>query len=169
MPYCKKCGSQLPEGAKFCHGCGAPAEKPIVQQESTRRGASVSSQAAKIVAIAVVGVIVVALVVGLFPTLFNAGNQIGQRINPPSVEITSKNLRTGNVGLEYTAWVDVSIHNSGGPGTVVVWCEVTQGTNSWKKSKSVHLESQGSEDLTFTFAEVAFWTTQSTYYRVWVE
>jgi len=44
-----------------------------------------------------------------------------QRVQPPSVRVTSKNLRTGTIGLEYVAWVDVSVHNSGGPGTVTVW------------------------------------------------
>jgi len=31
------------------------------------------------------------------------------------VEIISKNVRTGFIGLDYTLWIDVSVHNYGGP------------------------------------------------------
>jgi RNA polymerase subunit RPABC4/transcription elongation factor Spt4 len=27
MPYCMKCGKELPEGAKYCFQCGAPVER----------------------------------------------------------------------------------------------------------------------------------------------
>ena len=27
MPYCMKCGKELPEGAKYCSQCGNPIEK----------------------------------------------------------------------------------------------------------------------------------------------
>lgn len=109
------------------------------------------------------------MVIGLLPTIFHAGREFGQTVNPPNVIITSSSVRTGNVGLDYYAWVDVAIHNNGGPGTVVVWAEVLQGSNSWKKSMPVYLDSQGSRDLTFAFSEVSFWTTANISYRVWVE
>ncbi|MBA7622758.1 hypothetical protein ES703_30144 [subsurface metagenome] len=28
MPYCAKCGEELPKGARFCLGCGAPIKAP---------------------------------------------------------------------------------------------------------------------------------------------
>jgi len=148
-----------------------------LQQGETTRKSSASSEVAKIVATVVVAIIVIGLVIGVFigvlPTISRysgeTGERIGQTINPPNVLVTSKNCRTGNSGLDYTAWVDVSVHNYGGPGTVVVWAEITQGSSKWRKSASVYLGSQGSRDLTFTFSEVNFWTTSSIYYRVWVE
>ena len=30
MAYCEKCGAALPEGARFCPGCGAAAEKALL-------------------------------------------------------------------------------------------------------------------------------------------
>jgi hypothetical protein len=171
MPYCRKCGNELAESAKFCSLCGAPVAAQAV--EGTVRRAqprpTASSEIAKIAAICIVGVIVIGLVIGFLPTIFHAGQEFGQTVNPPSVAITSRSIRTGNVGLDYYAWVDVSVHNDGGPGTVVVWAEVSQGSNSWKKSQSIYLESQGSRDLTLTFSEVGFWTFSDIYYRVWVE
>lgn len=175
MPYCKKCGKQLEEGARFCATCGSPVDTHLAQSRGervhaeNRKGSGISGEIGKIVAVAVIAIIAIALVVGLLPTIFRTGRQIGETINPPNVIVTSKNCRTGNVGLDYVAWVDVSVHNDGGLGTVVVWAEVTQGSSSWKKSMSVYLDSQGSRDLTFTFNEVQFWTTQQIYYRVWVE
>ena len=114
-------------------------------------------------------VAIVAVAVGLL--LVGPGNIVNlfQRVLPPNVKVTSQYARTGLIGLDYTVWVDVSVYNSGGPGTVTVWVEVTQGESSWKKSQSVHLEPKGSKDLTFTFKEFSFWSFESGRYRVWVE
>lgn len=73
---------------------------------------------------------------------------------PPDIEITSTNSRSGTKGFDYVGYVDVSVYNSGGKGTITVFVEVTQGSNTWKKTKSVYLDQQGSADLTFEFAEV---------------
>lgn len=70
------------------------------------------------------------------------------------MEITSKYCRTGDIGLDYTAWVDVSVHNYGGAGTVTVWAKIEQGDDMWKKSEGIYLDAKGSEDLTFEFREV---------------
>jgi hypothetical protein len=93
--------------------------------------------------------------------------QLFRRTLPPVGVVTSQNIRTGLVGLDYTAWVDVSVHNSGGPGQIIVWVEVQQGSNSWTKSQSVYLEGGGSTSLTFEFREIGFWTTNPVSYRVW--
>lgn len=93
--------------------------------------------------------------------------QLFRRTLPPVGEVTSQNIRTGLVGIDYTAWVDVSVHNSGGPGQITVWVEVQQGSNSWTKSQAVHLEDGGSTSLTFEFREIEFWTNNPVSYRVW--
>lgn len=114
-------------------------------------------------------VIVFVVVIGLL--LVGPGNIVNlfQRALPPDVEVTSNNARTGLIGLDYTLWVDVSVYNSGGPGTVTVWAKATQGSDSWEKAQSVHLEPRESKDLTFTFKEFSFWSFESGSYRVWVE
>ena len=116
-----------------------------------------------IVGITIVVAVILLLVYGLGGVM-----QGFQRIQPPSVQVTSKNLRTGTVSLDYVAWVDVSVHNSGGPGTVTVWVEIMQGSDAWKKSQTIYLDAKGSMDLSFEFREVGFWTTNPIYYRVWV-
>ncbi|MFH0748408.1 MAG: hypothetical protein V1915_00575 [Candidatus Bathyarchaeota archaeon] len=112
-----------------------------------------------VLAVAVVGVLLV-----------GSGNILNllQRAQPPNVQITSQSHSTGTEGLDYTLWVDVSVYNGGGPGTVTVWVEATQGSNSWRKAQSAYLELKGSRDLTFTFKEVSFWAASASY-NVWVE
>lgn len=34
MPYCKKCGAELTEDARFCHACGTPVAAPITPVET---------------------------------------------------------------------------------------------------------------------------------------
>ena len=50
MPYCHKCGAQLPEGTQFCHKCGAERPElpdPAPQEESApaQGGATARSEA----------------------------------------------------------------------------------------------------------------------------
>ena len=132
------------------------------------KNAGMSMRSKRLVVWSIVGITIVVVVMLLL--VFGLGGimQGFQRIAPPSVQVTSKNLRTGTVGLDYVAWVDVSVHNSGGPGTVTVWVEVMQGSDVWKKSQTIYLDAKGSRDLTFEFREVGFWTTNPIYYRVWV-
>jgi hypothetical protein len=128
-----------------------------------------SNEAAKVMAVAVVAIIVVGFTIGILPKITETGKQFSVVINPPNAIVTSKNCRTGMKGLDYIAWIDVSIHNDGGAGTVVVWVQVTQGSRRWTKSQSLYLGSQASRDLTLAFNEIGFWTTNSIYYIVWVE
>ena len=39
---------------------------------------------------------------------------------PPDIEITSTNTRSGAKGLDYVGYVDISVYNSGGKGTITV-------------------------------------------------
>ncbi|MDR0767786.1 MAG: hypothetical protein LBE57_05045 [Methanosarcinales archaeon] len=87
---------------------------------------------------------------------------------PPAAEITSRNLRTSTGIGSYIAYVDVSVHNSGGPGTVVVWATVSQDGREWTKSQSMYLDARQSRNHTFSFQEVSFWGG-SVSGRVWVE
>lgn len=134
--------------------------------ESKTAGMSMRSK--RLVVWSIVGITIVVVVMLLLVFGLGGVMQGFQRIAPPSVQVTSKNLRTGTLGLDYVAWVDVSVHNSGGPGSVTIWVEVMQGSDMWKKSQTIYLDVKGSRDLTFEFREVGFWTTNPIYYRVWV-
>ena len=92
-----------------------------------------------------------------------------ETLNPPNVEITSQNARTGMEGLDYTVYVDVTVYNRGGDGRVTVWAEVSQGGSSWKKPQTIYLNSKESQDLTFRFSEFSFWSFEGGSYYVWVE
>jgi hypothetical protein len=128
-----------------------------------------SNTAIKIVGVVVAVVIVLAIFIVALPLLNTAGNQLQQTVNPPNAVVTSTNGRTGTSGLDYIAYVDVSVHNNGGAGTVVVWAKVTQGSNSWTKSESIYMDEKASRDLTLTFTEVSFWNLNDIQYSAWVE
>lgn len=134
--------------------------------EAKDTGMSIRSK--RLIVWSIVGITIVVAVILLLVYGVGGVMQGFQRIQPPSVQVTSKNLRTGIVGLDYVAWVDVSVHNSGGPGTITVWVEIMQDSDVWKKSQTIYLDAKGSRDLTFEFREVGFWTTNPIYYRVWV-
>ncbi|WP_316559600.1 hypothetical protein [Methanimicrococcus stummii] len=88
---------------------------------------------------------------------------------PPSIEITSKNIRTDISGLHYYTYVDVSVHNYGGDGNAVVWTTVYQGNKNWTKSQPVYLNGRGTQNLMFTFIEPSLWDSNTIKYSVWVE
>ena len=105
---------------------------------------------------AVVAVVVVAIAAVVL--LLGAGGiqQTLQSAMPPSVTVTSENIRSGWVGLDWAVWVDASVYNSGGKGTVTVAVTVDQGSNTWTKTQSVYLDAKGSKNLTFQFLEPAY-------------
>ena len=135
---------------------------------SAQKNTAISPAQKKIIiGIVVAGVVIVALAF-LFLYGFGGIMQGVQRVQPPNVEITSKNAREGYIGLDYTLWVDVSVHNNGGQGTVTVWAKITQGSSEWTKSQAIYLDAKESKDLTFEFREISFWSLESGYYSVWV-
>ena len=127
-----------------------------------------SNTGLKIVGVVLAVVVILAIFVVVLPLLNTAGNQIVQRVNPPNAVVTSTNGRTGNSGLDYICYVDVSVHNNGGAGNVVVWAKVQQGSNEWTKSTSIYMGEQGSQDVTLTFSGVSFWTLNDIQYRAWI-
>jgi len=116
--------------------------------------------------------VVIGVLVILVAIVFLVGpgtiKQTVERVQPPNVEVTSHNARSGFEGLDYVVYVDVSVYNQGGPGTVTVWAEVTQGGKTFKKAQSIHLESRESRDLTLKFKEAGLLSGPITY-SVWIE
>lgn len=83
----------------------------------------------------------------------------------PDITSVSKDLEyTGS----YTLYIDVDLVNRGGSGEVTVWFKVTQGINSWKKSKKVYMRSGERLSMRTAFHEVSGWDTDS-HYEVWCE
>ena len=37
MPYCRRCGAELPEDARFCRACGTPVVPPEMRPMETRK------------------------------------------------------------------------------------------------------------------------------------
>jgi hypothetical protein len=128
-----------------------------------------SNTALKVIGVVFAIVIIIAVLIVALPSLNNVGNNLAQTVNPPNAVVTSTNIRTGTSGLDYMAYVDVSVHNNGGPGTVVVWAKVTQGSNSWTKSQSIYMDEKGSQDLTLTFSEVSLFSLNDLHSTAWVE
>ena len=128
-----------------------------------------SNTALKVVGVVIAVVIILAVLIIALPLLNNAGTNLAQTVNPPNAVVTSTNGRTGTSGLDYIAYVDVSVHNNGGPGTVVVWAKVQQGQNEWTKSTSIYMGEKGSQDVTLTFSGVSFWSLSDIQYTAWIE
>ncbi len=180
MPFCPRCGKENPAEAAYCNSCGnqlpsiaASSQPPSANTQIPRTSPAPTtpnpSKVARNIVIAIVGIGIVAILLFVMFTSGLGGIQQGlQQALPPNVQVTSKNSRDGYSGLDYTLWIDASVHNSGGAGTVTVWAKVTQGGNEWTKSQSIHLDADESRDLTFEFREISFWSLNSGYYSVWV-
>ncbi|MCL2550160.1 MAG: hypothetical protein FWE78_04455, partial [Methanimicrococcus sp.] len=87
---------------------------------------------------------------------------------PPNVYVTGHTSYLHQVGTpQYHTIVDVSVHNYGGNGSVVVWTTVTQGKNEWTQSQPVHLNSKETKKVIFVFYEPSAWSSAN--YNIWIE
>jgi len=110
------------------------------------------------------------IIVGLLSGCSDKTNSgIKNIVTPPTVEITSKSVRTGMEGLDFVGYVDVSLYNRGGEGKVTVWAKISQGSSYWTKQQAIYLNAGETRDLTFTFREISFWDPTTCYYSVWIE
>ena len=119
----------------------------------------------KIIAGITIAVIAAVIAVALF-TMFKPNPT-----NPLNVEVTNTTLRTDWVDDDYVAWIDVTIHNSGGKGLVTVYVEVHQDFGiqvaTLSDSQTVAIGEGESKDLTFEFTEVG--DVAPITYDVWIE
>jgi hypothetical protein len=77
-------------------------------------------------------------------------------LTAPDGEITGHSLRSGFEGPDYVVYVDVSVYNRGGPGTVTVYVRFTPILSEYshlflQKTQDIHLESEESQNLTIKF------------------
>jgi hypothetical protein len=113
--------------------------------------------------ILILGLVIVLVSVGL------VGCTENNIINPPNIEIISKSARTGYENLDFAVYIDTTLYNKGGDGSVTIWAKVTQGTNYWTEKQTVFLNNEETKSLTFSFPEVSFWDTSQSTYSVWIE
>ena len=119
----------------------------------------------KIVAGITIAVIAAVIAVALFTTFKSNPSK------PPNAAVVNAKLRTDWVNDDYVAWIDVTIHNSGGKGLVTVYVEVYQDFGiqevTLPDSQTVAIGEGESKDLTFEFTEVG--DVVPIVYNVWIE
>jgi hypothetical protein len=97
MPYCRKCGAQLDEQARFCPKCGTPVNQPASQPYRTRRTGPFPITIIAIIAGALIlGLVIVPLILGQwvpFGTVVGSGHEVTQ--NRPFSDFTSISLSNG--------------------------------------------------------------------------
>lgn len=126
--YCKKCGNQVSEGAKFCGTCGAPVENNLNNQNiSTNQVAgptpaynqninyaqptnqsSNSNKAILIISIIIIGFVFVAVVnIGIFAIIFSVEkeSESNTRIDNIGETVNEKSLINRDMSFEYdSSW-----------------------------------------------------------------
>jgi hypothetical protein len=116
MPYCRKCGTELDETARFCHVCGTPvaAVTPAVKQPAPeRRPVHVLPVAIMITVLVSVVVIGALLVLPVSPVHFNQTNRVPDagmdnlfldfHVDVAQVNIVFKDLHSNVMVLNVTA------------------------------------------------------------------
>jgi len=117
--------------------------------------------------IAVVAVILVVVVFFIFQQRGGGGDILPT----PKAHfmIVGRNLRTIVEGVDYVAYIDVTVKNDGdAAGSATVYVKVSQGGNYWQKDTSVYLNAGESKTATLKFSEVGFWTTNPISYDIWL-
>lgn len=85
--YCRKCGKQLKEGAKFCNACGAVIETKVAVEESKPAPKKRRKAGALRLIILLIGIIAIVAGALLFLQKDNLG--IGQKTNNKETELSS--------------------------------------------------------------------------------
>jgi uncharacterized membrane protein len=120
--------------------------------------------------IAAVAIILVAVAILGLLILQQRGGGGGILPSPkPHFTIEGRNLRTAVEGLDYVAYIDVTVKNDGdAAGAATVYVKVMQGGNYWQKDTSVYLNSGETKTVTLRFSEVGLWTANPISYDVWL-
>jgi hypothetical protein len=122
-----------------------------------------------VVGIVLAIVIISGVLISNLSSLLVAENNPENTVNSaPKVEITSQNLRMQSVE-EHLAYVDASVHNNGGSGTVEIHASITDGINSLYGNETIYINKDESKDLTFTFSEINFSNLTDVNAYIWIE
>ena len=122
----------------------------------------------------IIGIILILLLVGLSGCSSNNNNNgynpISTFTPKSNIQISSQNSRTGYSGIDFCAFIDIVVTNSGDAGgSADVWAELKQDANTARKSQTIYLNNGESDSLTLNFCELSFWSGSGFTYRVWVE
>ena len=102
MTFCRKCGNELVEGAKFCPKCGTAVDsttRPIARESY----AKLRRKPMSIMTIALIAIVVVAVIVGLLSTVLLLGGW-----HPFGEVVGSGDLVTNQESIRDFTAVDVS-------------------------------------------------------------
>ncbi|KXA93224.1 hypothetical protein AKJ66_02535 [candidate division MSBL1 archaeon SCGC-AAA259E22] len=101
-------------------------------------------------------------------TYFVSLRDLSDKFEVGGILIEGKDLREELIKFDWTALVDVSVQNTASESrSALIWCEVIQGANSWRKSKDVHLQSLEGKIVRFSFPEPEY-LAGTCRARVWV-
>jgi hypothetical protein len=179
MPYCRRCGAELEETAKFCHVCGTP----VAPVTATQPAAPKKSRPAYLLPVAIlVAVLLTALVISalffvpFYPVNFNQTNEVSKanvdnllvdfQADVADVNIIFQNLpgsmvvlnvtAIGNVGILTDAdhAVNVTFNHQTANNSVVVVSSVSQTArwsvfSSLKVDCDVYIDPSANVDLNF--------------------
>lgn len=170
LQYCRKWRAQDIGDKGFAKSYNADSSGPKLRVGEERKGSTLRPRTKKLIAILiVVSVVVIACLIAFLPNLLKTGNQTGQVSGSPNVAIVSKDFRFSH-GILY---VDVIVHNSGGPGTACITAEASMDSGSYLTySQVVFLASQESQNVTFCFSStggMGNWVAEDRYYSTWIE
>jgi len=153
MPYCRKCGAQLEEEARFCHVCGTPVAAVTVPA-MPRRGRPLLLPAIILIAILVTAVVVGVLVFLPFNAVhFNQTNQVAK-------------AGVNNLILDFQADVaQVNVFFMSLPGKMVVlnvtadgYVGILDDPNRTVNVTFNHQTANNSEVVTSSVSRISAWT-----------
>jgi flagellar basal body-associated protein FliL len=127
-----------------------------------------SRKALVIVALALAVIIVVGVLVSSLPSILKTTSNSKETVIAPKVEITSTTLRAAPVE-EHLAYLDLSLNNTGGDGTVIVRASIGDEVNSYYANQTIHIKSQETMNLTLTFSEVTFSDFSQVHAYPWIQ
>jgi len=107
LPFCTRCGTELPSGAKFCLSCGSPTNAPILPPPPTIKPSHTKRNAS---------ILIIALLIGIITASSRAPAQTPNQTNTELQEGTTirlnqpfiMNMGSDNVPIQFTfngTWV----------------------------------------------------------------
>ncbi len=106
--FCKHCGSELPEGAKFCNECGAPVESEeqkaqdesvVASDTSSSQGTPSKTKFKKWLILAII--IVVALIVVIVVAVRVHSNNVGEEYADDASAVSANNTEVDDIYNQY--------------------------------------------------------------------
>jgi uncharacterized RDD family membrane protein YckC len=85
MPYCPKCGKEVPAGAKFCASCGAELQAATAAPTSTYSPPSPLGDLGSRIVAGIVDYIIIGIVTGILAVLLFVGTIAGLAAGPAMI------------------------------------------------------------------------------------